>query len=225
MSRKRSRWLLAIGVVACCRLAAAGEVVFEDDFEGGLSGAWEAVGLDDNDYRVRDGVLEMRARPGQVSASSPRLQVRLPDVGDDFVVTAEVAPADRFTTEGERAGVYLTDDHGLDFSGRIQLVDRSLVYAPPAYRFNGDDINQQGDPVYYDKTYTQVRPELGPLRIQVSQGYAFFSVGSSGAGKMRQMFHSAISTSKERGIALVASGATEGDEHWVRFDNVRVEKH
>ena len=73
--------MTVIVTFACCgicRYAQGEEVLFEDDFNGTLSTEWRAVGLKEEDYRIRDGGLEMRVQPGRRTQATPMLLVILP---------------------------------------------------------------------------------------------------------------------------------------------------
>ncbi|MBP3957693.1 hypothetical protein J8F10_20780 [Gemmata sp. G18] len=50
---------------------SAEEVIFEDNFKNGLSKKWEPIGLDKEDYRIKDGGLEMRVRNGGLGKDTP----------------------------------------------------------------------------------------------------------------------------------------------------------
>ncbi len=210
-------------------LAAAGtradEVLFEDRFERGLSDKWKAVGLKEDDYRVRDGGLEMRVAAGKLTRETPRLQVTLPFTADDTVdVSVRVSPIDEFTREDEFAGVYLFDETGLEFGAKKLRYGGKLVFSPGTYEFIGK-MGEEGDPDKYAVRYAPAAKEAGPLRIVVDRGHAFFQVGPSSGGQYLNFFHSAIrKKTRVRGFALVAAGAPDKSEHWVRFENFRVVK-
>lgn len=65
-------WLACSLWLSCAR---AEEVLFEDRFDEGLSARWQVVGMGKDDYRIRDGGLEVRLRPDSVSGSRPMLKV------------------------------------------------------------------------------------------------------------------------------------------------------
>jgi hypothetical protein len=69
--------LFLVGTVTSS-LFAADEVLFEDDFENGLSDRWQIVGLAKEDYRIRDGALELRVQPGKYKRETPMLKIILP---------------------------------------------------------------------------------------------------------------------------------------------------
>jgi hypothetical protein len=215
--------------IACVALVSsqsfAEEVLFEDNFERGLSAKWNVVGLKKSDYRVGDGCLEMRVQSGAWSDKTPHIRVVLPFTTRETVtVSVKVTPMNKFTNEGEFAGVGLLDETGSEFTVKKQLVGEKLVYSPGRYIFKGKD-GEEGDPGKYEIKYTEVSDEAGPLRILSDRGYGYFQVGPSPKDEYLNFFHSALrEEKKERGIYLIAVGAPKDAEHWVRFEAVRVSR-
>lgn len=223
MSRNILFWAVVFG---CCRsafVAAADGVLFEDDFDDGLSDKWQLVGLKEEDYRVRDGALELRVQPGKPTKETPMLKVILPlDVSGTAVASVEVSIVDEFTQFGEFAGVFLIDENGTNFGAKKQFIDGKLVFSPGKVIFAGTQA-ETADASKYTMKYSPSEKEAGPLRIVVNQGYAHFQVGPSASGRYRNFFHSAIGD-EYRGFGLTAAGAPDDAVHWVRFDNFRVTK-
>ena len=217
--------LAALPVVCLVGLAEshAQKILFEDNFDNGLSTQWELVGLTDDDYRLRDGGLEMRVQPGKMRRETPMLKAKLPfDSYDTVIASVEVSLLDQFTEPMEFAGLFLTDEHGREFSARKQWINGFLLFTPGLVDFIGEEGNE-GDPSQYTVKFWPANDESGPLRIIVRNRYAFFQVGPSSQGKFLNFFHSKIrSNEKERGFALTAAGGPEDKDHWVRFDNFRV---
>jgi hypothetical protein len=205
--------------------ASAQTTLFEDTFDGELSEQWQVTGLSAEDYRIRDGGLELRVRPEQ-PGNRPMLHVNLP-FGTDGTVEASV----EVTVEGkplgrnEMAGLCLTDQDGSVFSVRKTNIDGYFVFAPGEPEFIGK-AGQEGDPGRYAVKYWPAEKDAGPLRIIVRGHYAFFQVGPSPDGKYRTIFHSAIQEAqKGLGFGLFAVGsATDSEERWVRFDNLRIQQ-
>lgn len=210
------------GAVATDR-AAAEELLFEDSFDKGLSDKWTVLGLEMADYRLRDGGLEVRVQPVPESGKMPMIKVLLPFKTDQTVIaTVKVTLLDKFTEEGEFAGMYLIDESGADFAAKKQIVNRQLMFAPGRYRFVGNQ-GEEGNPEKYDVTYTVALPEAGPLRILVRGDYGYFQVGPATGDKYLNFFHSALrADAKQRGFCLTALGCPNEKEHWVRFDDFKV---
>lgn len=208
--------------------ASAEDVLFEDDFDSGLSPEWQVIGFTKDDYRLRDGGLEVRLPRSRVGVKRPMVKVVLPFTSDDTITASvEITLLDRFTHDGEFAGMYLTDEDGPEFAARKMRVDGRLVFSPGDVDFRGKP-GEEGNPNKYATTYLAATPDDGPIRILVDRGYAFFQVGPNAKDGSRYLnfFYSAIQANrKERGFCLTADGAPDGAEHWVRFDNFRVTRN
>jgi regulation of enolase protein 1 (concanavalin A-like superfamily) len=182
------------------------------------------VGLDKKDYRVKDGGLEMRVQNGD-KKDRAMLKVILPfTVEDSVIVSVKVTPLDAFTADKEFAGVFLLTDGSWEFAAKKQLVKDTLVFAPGKYVFKGKK-GEEGDVSKYEVNYTSAAKDVRPLRITVHRGTAFFSAGPSDKDEYRPFFQSALGQkAKEHGFGLMAAGAPDKAEHWVRFTGFKVVK-
>jgi hypothetical protein len=208
-------------------LACLGEdVLFEDNFEKGLSDKWQVVGLGEKDYRVRDGALEIRLKPWKAKQLQPMLKVDLPfGTADSVVASVDVSVEYETLKRGERAGVSLDDSVGTSFTGRVTNIDGYIVLAPGQVEFIGKP-GEEGNPGKYTVKYWPADKDFGPLRIIVRGHYAHFQVGPSKDGKYQTFFHSALRQSNGGlGFGLFAVGESDDADRWVRFDNFRVIKH
>ncbi|MEZ6106561.1 MAG: hypothetical protein R3B96_10695 [Pirellulaceae bacterium] len=201
----------------------AEELLFEDRFDEGLSPEWKVVGLDEADYRVRDGALELRVQPGRHAADTPMLMVLLPfETSQTVIASVEVTLLDDFTEPDESAGIFLTDADSREFGAQKRNLNGHLVYSPGNVEFVGED-GEEGDPQQYALKFLPANDGDGPLRIIVRANYAHFQVGPSTDGSYRNFFHSAVRPKEpQRGFCLSASGGPVDREHWVRFDNFKV---
>ena len=217
--------ILSTFVIVTCitSIAYAQAVIFEDTFEAGLSDQWQVVGLDRDDYRMRDGGLELRVKPVEPNQRRPMLKLDLPfTTAGTVVASVDVTVIGGPLQRGELAGLCLTDHEGAAFTVRKTNIDGYFVFAPGEVDFIGKP-GEEGDPGKYTVKYWPADESFGSVRILVRGHYAYFQVGPSSDGKYMTLFHSAIRESDgELGFGLVASGATGDGERWVRFDNFRV---
>jgi hypothetical protein len=226
MMNKRVIPLAAVVVfLTCVPLCVAEDVLFEDDFDDGLSSMWQVGGLAKEDYRIRDGGLELRVQPGKLTRNTPMLKVVLPfNSSHTVVASVDVRVLDRFTEPAEFGALYLTDGDGVEFGSQKRRLNGHLVYSPGNVQFTGAP-GQEGDSSKYALKFRPVDDDAGPLRIIVRGHYAHFQVGPSSSGKYLNFFHSAIQkNASERGFSLVAAGGPDDAIHWVRFDNFRVSR-
>lgn len=212
-----------VGFLLCSTVCFAEDVLFEDHFDKELSSTWQAVGLKKEDYRIRDGGIELRVQPGKWTRETPMLKVLLPFATSSTVVASvDVTIVDEFTQDGEFAGLLLIADGDVVFTVKKSLTDGKLLLSPGKYEFVGKP-GEEGTGSKYTVRYWPALKEAGPLRIIVRQNYASFQVGPSSEGKFLNLFFSAVSKSKrDCGFGLVAAGAPADAVHWVRFDNFRV---
>ncbi len=197
------------------------EVLFEDSFDHGLSDKWKVSGKLGQDYRVRDGAIELRIRGG--SKNVPVLYVELPFATQDTVIASVNVKPLTDLKRGEEAGLSLLHNGQPEFSVKKTNIDGYRVFAPGEVEFIGKD-GQEGDPADYAVKYWPSRESDGPLRIIVRSHYVHFQVGPSKAGAYKTYFHSAIEeNTKGMGFGLFTVGADNNDG-WVQFDNFRVVK-
>lgn len=198
-------------------------VLFEDNFDRGLSDQWQAVGLDREDYRILDGALELRLKPVRPKQPRPMLKVNLPfKTAETVIASVDVTIVGEPLRCGELAGLCPTDRDGSLFTVRKTNLDGYFVLAPGKVDFIGTP-GQEGNPGKYAVKYWPADEAFGPLRITVRGHYAHFQVGPSSDGKYRTFFHSAIQETKEGlGFGIFAAGEPGDGERWVRFGNFRV---
>ncbi|MCO6459523.1 MAG: hypothetical protein J5I93_29775 [Pirellulaceae bacterium] len=224
----RCTWLatLVLAATIAAQPLAGEEVLFEDHFDGELSPKWQAVGLQQDDYRIRDGGLEMRVQPGRRTRDTPMLMVLLPfTTSQSVTASVEVTPVEPFTEPNESAGVFLTDADSREFGGEKRNLNGHLVFSPGSLEFIGQ-AGEEGDPQQYALKFWPANEVYGALRIIVRGDYGYFQVGPSRTGKYLNFFHSALRKNEpERGFCLSASGGPPDRTHWVRFDNFRVTRH
>lgn len=220
--------LTTVTLLACLCSGAwcqAEEVLFEDTFDKELSEKWQVVGVAKEDYRIRDGALEMRVKPEKRGGGAPMLKVELPfATADTVTASVEVTIVGEPLRRNASAGLVLTDQGGVRFSARKTNIDGYFVFAPGDVDFIGAP-GEEGDPANYTVKYWPANAAAGPLRIIVRDHYAHFQVGPSTKGQYKNFFHSAIQEAKKGlGFGLFASGGADDVEQWVRFDNFRVRK-
>lgn len=123
-----------VACLFCSSLCFGEEVLFEDDFDKGLSSKWQVVGLKKEDYRIRDGGLELRVQPGKWTRETPMLKVLLPFATSNTVVASvDVTILDEFTKDGEFAGLCLIADGDVEFTVKKLLADGKLLLSPGKY--------------------------------------------------------------------------------------------
>lgn len=199
------------------------EVVFADDLDPGLSSEWNIASIPIEDYRLRDGALELRVQPGMLSDKTPMVSITFPHKATDVLIApVDIAPLDPFSEQSESAGFCLASDRKTETGTRKQFIDGQLVLSPPQPEFIGQP-GEEGDPEKYALRFWPATKESGPLRVIVRDDVAYAQTGPSGEGNDVNLYHAAlVKNPKQRGFALLATGGPVSKAHWVRFDNVRV---
>ena len=175
--------------LTCYPLSVAEDVLFEDNFDHGLSSMWQIAGLAKEDFRIRDGGLELRVQPGKLTRNTPMLRVVLPfDSSQTVVASVDVKVLDQFTEPAEFGGLYLTDGDGVEFGVKKRRFNGHLVYSPGNVQFTGAP-GEEGDFSKYALKFRSVADDAGPLRIIVRSHYAHFQVGPSSTAKYLNFFH------------------------------------
>lgn len=199
------------------------EPAFIDSFDEGLSPQWQVIGMEPEDYRIRNGGLEIRVG----SSQDGMRRVRVPfSVGPDETAASsvEVTIVEGELERGESAGIQFYRDDLVLFSVRKTNINGFLVLSPAEVKFEGEP-GEEGDPNLYSTKYWPANAERGPLRILIQGSYAFFQVGPSTDGEYGNYFHSAISDEPgESGFELFVESEREESDCWVRFDNVKLTK-
>jgi hypothetical protein len=224
----RPNLLIIVGfivVVAVRIVVADDEVLFEDNFDKGLSPKWSVVGLKKQDYRIKDGGLEMRVRPGTRNEEVPMLRVTLPfNTFERVEASVEMTPLDPFTEPGEAAGLCLLDEDRTEFHAEKTNANGYFVFSPPELVFIGKPgTEEEGNRRDYAVKFWPANADFGALRIITGGHQGYFQVGPTKEGKYLTLFERALNRdSDRRGFALSAYGGPTDKEHWVRFDNFRV---
>ncbi len=227
MNATRWVWLavLSLTIGFSGQVVTGEEILFEDNFDDGLSPKWKIIGLTKEDYRIRNGALEMRVQPGKRTKDTPMLQVLLPfTTSQSVIASVEVTPLDRFTEPEEAAGLHLTDADSREFAAQKMNINGQLMFSPGFVEFIGEE-GEEGDPNQYAEKFWPANEEFGPLRIIIRGHYAHFQVGPAKNRKRKYLnfFHSAIRRDEpQRGFCLTTSGGPTDKTHWVRFDNFKV---
>ena len=83
--------VVTIGFIVCLGWPSAcpgQDVLFEDTFDNGMSDKWQTVGLERDDYRVRERGLELRVKRLEANQPRPMLKVDLPFSTTDTVIAS-----------------------------------------------------------------------------------------------------------------------------------------
>lgn len=105
-------WLAATGL-AMMISADAGEVRFEDTFDGPLKDSWQWIREDKSDWQLKDGGLEVRSQPGRIWGGNDAENLLLRPFSSRPRQAASIDVAHRPAEKWEQAGLlwYVDDDN------------------------------------------------------------------------------------------------------------------
>ena len=181
------------------------------------------VGLKKDDYRIRDGGLEVRVQSGERRRDTPMLKVTLP-FGTSETVTASVEATIVGEPLGrnEFAGLFLFDADGPSFTVRKTNIDGYFLLAPGEVDFIGKP-GEEGNPGKYTVKYWPADEAAGRCPLLSGNTTHTFRSDPPPMASIRTFFHSAIQNHDEgMGFGLMTAGSSGDTSRWVRFDNFRV---
>lgn len=216
--------LIALGLVIAVGRAGADEPLLVETFGEGWESRWSLSGLAPEDYRVREGGIEVRVVPTERDELGGLLKIDLKrSTSETLIGSVRVTVIEGELPRGAAAGLAAMDGDEPVFSVWKTNQDGYLLFSPGLPEFVGKEGDEE-DPSGYAVKYWPANEQAGPLRVIVRDDYAHFQVGPSDDERYLNLFHSAILPS--RGDIGFALRVRDGDpEHpcWVRFEEVRFE--
>jgi hypothetical protein len=215
---------IALGLAADLGQAVGDEPPVVEEFGEGWESRWTLSGLGPEDYRVRNGGIEVRVVPTERDELGGMLMIDLKRSTEDTLIGSVcVTVIEGELPRGASAGLAAARPGAPFFSVWKTNQDGYLLLSPGQPEYVGDD-GEEGDPSEYAVKYWPATERAGPLRVIVRDDYAYFQVGPSDAGTYLNPFHSAILPSRgDVGFALRVRGGDPDRPCWVRFDQVRFE--
>ena len=123
--------MVAVAVLVPAARGDEGEVVFEDRFEGKLAAGWSWLREDSDDWRIADGALEIRARPGNAQTVRNALVRDVPwDAGERLAFEVTVTFTSPLTQQYEQAGLTWYHEGKPVFKIVHELIDGRIVVIP-----------------------------------------------------------------------------------------------
>lgn len=203
-----------LGVVALAPIAAWSEehVLYTADFEDTLEADWEWLREDPADWRLVDGALEIRSRPGLADTARNVLRLEVPQHHEEEVLAFEVTVT--FTTapteQYEQAGLTWYADEAPVFKLVHERIDGELFIIPGRHPMEPMQVRLR----------LEVNIETGWLR-------AFYrDLPTDDEEAEETDWELAVEQEVEIGernhIALVTYHGPEDSDHWMRFSDFRV---
>ncbi len=191
-------------LLAAGALAAPPKPVFEDRFEGRLAEGWKWIREDSAAWRLAEGGLEVRLQPGDAGTVKNALVRRAPDRSQGKyavgVVLTSLAPP---TRQYEQAGITWYHAGKPVFKLVKELVDGQLCIIPGK------------------KPMTVGKVEL---RLVVTADTWTAQYRPNAEGEFQTAASGTLPPPGEDEVSLQGYHGPADAEHWVRFDDFRVEK-
>lgn len=182
--------------------AAEGRVLFEDPFDGKLADGWTWLRENPQNWRIREGALEIRVEPGAGQDVKNALVRKAPDrsagkVAVEVTVTFTASPTRQF----EQAGITWYQAGTPRFKLVHELVDGQLVIIPG--RAPAPQKTVQLRLVFEGQQYAaQFRPD--------------------GQGPFQTVATGTLPLAADEQVSIQCYHGPADEEHWIRFDNFRI---
>lgn len=186
-------------------VALAGEtVLFEDRFETKPASGWRWLREDAPDWRVREGALEIRVRPGDASSVRNALVRPAPDRRQGrFAIDVSVTNLRAPTEQYEQAGITWYTGGKPVFKLVKERVDGQLMIIPGRKPMTNDTVQ---------------------LRLIVSGNSWMAQFRPDGKGEFQTAATGELPAPAEDEVSLQCYHGPSEAEHWIRFDDFQILK-
>jgi hypothetical protein len=196
-------FLLALGLAPLFVLGGE-TVVFEDRFDAKPTAGWRWLREDPADWRVREGALEIRVRPGDANTVRNALVRPAPDRRQGrFAFEVSVTNLRRPNQQYEQAGLTWYRNGKPVFKLVKELVDGQLMIIPGRKPMTNDTVQ---------------------LRLVVSGNSWSAQFRPGGKGEFQTAAAGELPTPGNDEISLQCYHGPADAEHWIRFDDFRIIK-
>ncbi len=177
------------------------KVLFADNFSE-LSGEWTWLREDPEDWRIRNGALEIRARPGDANTVRNALLRPVPGAGDgalafEVTVTFTETPTEQY----EQAGLTWYHDGEPEFKIVHELVDDEIVIIPGRVPTDSDTVR---------------------LRLVVDGNRYTAQFREEGETEYRTVDEGELAVGSNDHISIQCYHGPEDADHWMRFTGFRI---
>ena len=202
----------ALTMVMCLAALAASdwapepnvEVLFEADFtdEDKWDDDWTWLREDPEDWRLADGALEIRSRPGDAETVRNALLRPVPDVEGPLVFEVTVTFTETPTGQWEQAGLTWYHDGEPDFKIVHELLDDEILIVPGFEPTEKDTVQ---------------------LRLVVEDDGSYKAkFREEDEEEFQEVADGELPLGEDNAIALVTYHGPEDADHWMRFTDFRI---
>lgn len=197
---KISLVIVMLGVAAAC--SATETLLFADDFDEELAEGWSWLREQPDDWRIIDGTLELRARPGKADTVQNALMRPVPETdGGALAFEVTVTFTVPLTEQYEQAGLTWYADGKPVFKLVHELIDGEYYIIPGRVPTEQKTVRLRL--VVKDNKYTALFLEEGEDQYRVA------AEGDLAAGG-------------ENHISIQCYHGPENADHWMRFSDFKI---
>lgn len=192
--------VLWLGTLAAC--AATEEVLFTETFEEDLDAGWTWLRETPEDWRLVDGALELRARPGKADTVRNALVRSVPDAGQRglaFEVTVTFTTP--LTEQYEQAGLTWYADGEPVFKLVHELIDDAYFIIPGRVPTEKKAVR---------------------LRLIVEENCYVAQFREEGEEDYRVAGEGTLTLGEKNQISIQCYHGPERGDHWMRFSDFKI---
>ena len=195
-------WVSTLGILLATACASSEVVVFEELFQEELAEGWHWLRERPEDWRLVDGGLELRARPGVAETVTTALLRPAPSLeAGPLIFEVTVTFLSEPTEQYEQAGLVWYDDGEPVFKLVHELVDGELFMIPGRVPTTSSTVT---------------------LRLIVGEGRFTAQFRESPEDSFQTVEEGNLATGKNSQISLQTYHGPEAGEHWMRFTDFRI---
>ncbi len=182
--------------------AESATVLFADKFEEELADGWTWLREDRDDWRIADGALEIRARPGDAQTVRNALLRPLPETdGEGFAVEATITFTAPLTQQFEQAGITWYADGAPVFKLVHELIDNDYFIIPGRIPTEKKTVR---------------------LRLEVRDAAYVAKFREEGEEAYRVAAEGELSFGAKNQISLQTYHGPADADHWMRFTDFQI---
>ena len=180
------------------------ELLFAEPFDGKLADGWTWLREDKADWRIADGALEIRARPGDANSVRNALLRPLPEAdGAGLAIEVTVVFAADLTQQFEQAGI-------------TWYADGAPVFKLVHERIDGD--------YYIIPGRVPAKAKTVRLRLEVKDKKYTAKFREEGAEAYQVAAEGDIAPGKENQISIQTYHGPADADHWMQFREFKILK-
>ncbi|MCX7872612.1 MAG: hypothetical protein N2487_04940 [Verrucomicrobiae bacterium] len=201
---KMSVLILLLAVLGINSAEIAEEVVFEETFDGKLKDGWRWIREESEDWRIKDGALEICVRPGDSQSVRNALVRSAPDrTQGKYAVEVTITNLHPPKNQFEQAGITWYCGGKPMFKLVKELVDGKLMIIPGRKPITNDTVQ---------------------FRLVVERENYIAQFRPNGEGEFITSATGKLPAPDNDDVSIQCYHGSFEEDRWIRFDNFRIVK-